>query len=116
MSTSPHPDQITPKLRELDLSPFVLGEVAGLRLRKPVSLLPYLSENQQLICLDHEPWDLQAFAPTRGELFDELKDELRMLWLEFAQEDDLRLSEPAQRLKQQLLSDWEEIGDAQGQA
>jgi len=62
--------------------------------------------------MEYKPWGLDVFAPTRAELLLELKSQLKMLWLEYAQASDDVLSEPALRVKNQLLEDWEEVGRA----
>jgi hypothetical protein len=103
---------------DLDLSPLSLSAVSvrgvHLRARQPLELAPVLSEGEQLVCLAHEPWSLDVFAPTRTELLVEAKEQLFMLWQEYALASDDVLSEPAQRVKQKLLEDWEEVGRAQG--
>lgn len=103
---------------DLDLSPLSLSEmnVRGmhLRARQPLELAPALSEDEQLVCLAYEPWSLDVFAPTRKELLVEAKEQLFVLWQEYAQASDDVLSEPAQRVKRKLLEDWVEVGRAQG--
>lgn len=109
-----HPVKIVEveEIRELDLSPFVITEIStGTRQLKspaPLNLQPFLSENEQLLCLRHESLGVDVFAATRPELFDELKEQLFMLWTEFAQEDDDALSSPARHLKQALLRQFVE--------
>lgn len=106
-----HPQRIddVEEILELDLSPFRLREFpvgsGAVRLNDPMLLTPYMSEDQQLICLTHEPWDLHVFAPTRSELSQELEVHMRMLWDEYAVEDDDVLDARAIELKQQLLKD-----------
>jgi hypothetical protein len=118
MDDEGHPKRIdeVEQIRDLDLSPFVLGEIDGrdfrLRPRGAFSFLPALTDDEQFLSLEHSPWSLDVFATTRAELFAELKEQLLMLWREYAREQDDALSEPAQRIKQQLLVDWEEITDA----
>jgi hypothetical protein len=113
-----HPKKIVEaeEIRDLDLSPFVLGEVVGeevrLKLTKQVILTPILSESEQLICLEYADWDLSVFAPTRLELYVELKEQVLMLWGEYAKEDDEVLSEPAKALKAKLLRDFQEVANA----
>ena len=112
-----HPKKIVEaeEIRDLDLSPFVLGEVVGenlrLKLSKQVTLTPALSDSEQLICLEYADWDLDVFAATRLELFDELKEQILMLWAEYAKEGDAVLSEPAKALKARLLRDFQEVGN-----
>ena len=54
------------------------------------------------------------FAPTRQELAAEVREQIAMLWTEYALEDDAALSKPALRLKAALLRDFEEVRHAQG--
>lgn len=106
-----HPERIddVEEIMELDLSPFrltVFTLAAGaLNLRETLLLQPYLSEDEQLLCLEHEPWDLLVYAQTRQELSQELRAHMAMLWSEYAMEDDIALDGPALALKQRLLSD-----------
>jgi len=118
MDDDNHPKKIVEveAIRELDLSPFNLTEVSGrsrlIRMREPLTLVPRLSESQQLIYLEHEPLDISVFAPTRAELLAELKEQVLVLWEEYAAEDDAVLSVPARSLKQRLLQAWEAVGRA----
>jgi predicted HicB family RNase H-like nuclease len=79
-----------------------------LKPKNPISLLPVLTDDEQFLCLEHASWSLDVFATTRAELLAELKEQMLMLWQEYACEQDEALSEPAQQVKQQLLADWEE--------
>jgi len=102
-----HPKRIVEvsRIEELDLSPFVVNElVAGVALAQPLRLDPFLSDDQQLLRLQDENLDIDVFAHTRGELLQELRDQLAMLWEEYAQEQDEALSEPARALKYAVLS------------
>jgi hypothetical protein len=101
-----HPRRIVEvsRIEELDLSPFVIVEFAnGIPLAEPLRLDPILSEDQQLIRLQNDTLDIDVFAHTRGELLVELRSQLEMLWVEYAQEHDDALSAPAQALKRRLL-------------
>jgi hypothetical protein len=103
---------------DLDLSPFSLSDVDvhefHLHARRIVELVPILSEDEQLLCMGHEPWSLDVFAATRAELLVEVKNQLLMLWKEYAKAPDESLSVPALRVKRQLLEDWSEADRAQG--
>ncbi|MFO1430533.1 MAG: hypothetical protein U1F76_10405 [Candidatus Competibacteraceae bacterium] len=118
MDDDDHPKRIdeVEHIRDLDLSPFVLGEIESrdfrLRPRRAISLLPSLTEDEQFLCLEQAPWSLDVFATTRAELFSELKEQMLMLWQEYAREQDEALSEPAKQVKQHLLADWEEVRNA----
>lgn len=113
-----HPCKIVDveEIREIDLSPFVVSEIAvgelHLVTHAPVSLTPTLTESEQLLCLEHAPWDLDVFAATRQELAAELREQIAMLWTEYAQEEDDMLAEPARRLKATLLRDFKEVPHA----
>jgi hypothetical protein len=117
MDDDSHPKRIdeVEQIRDLDLSPFVLREIEGrdvcLRPRSTFSFLPALTDDEQFLCLEHAPWSLDVFAATRAELFAELKEQMLMLWMEYARERDDALSEPAKRIKRQLLADWEETAN-----
>ena len=118
MDDDGHPKRIdeVEQIRDLDLSPFVLGEIEGrdvrLRPRSTFSFLPALTDDEQFLCLEHAPWSLDVFAPTRAELFAELKEQMLMLWGEYAREQDDALSEPAKQVKRRLLADWEGVANA----
>lgn len=103
---------------DLDLSPLALSEVdvrdVHLHAHETLELAPVLSEDEQLVCLIHEPWSLDVFAPTRAELLIEAKEQLAMMWKEYVQVSDDMLSEPAQRVKRQLSKDWVEVERAEG--
>jgi hypothetical protein len=93
------------RIEDLDLSPFVVTEfVPGVTLRQPFRLEPFLSDDEQLLRLEHRELDIDVFAPTRSELLSELREQLAMLWHEYASEDDDALSSAARQLKQSLVS------------
>lgn len=102
-----HPRQIVEvsQIEELDLSPFVVTEFTPeAPLKEPLRLEPFLSDDEQLLRLEHAELDIDVFAPTRGELLNELREQLAMLWMEFAEEADENLSEPAVQLKSRLIN------------
>lgn len=120
MDDENHPKKIVEveQVRDLDLSPFIIGVISGesfsLKPRRSLHLEPVLSDNEQLICIERTEWSLDVFATTRSELFEELKEQLLMLWIEYAREEDGELSSPALAVKQKLNADWEEVTHAQG--
>lgn len=97
----------------LDLSPFELQEVdlenSRLRFREPLVLKPFLDGSSQLLVIENEDWELSVFAPTREQLWEELREQIAMLWREYAQEDDDVLSPPALTFKRYLLRHIEEL-------
>lgn len=114
-----HPERINDveDITELDLSPFRISriEVDGgtLLMRTPVITTPYLTEDQQLLCMDYEPWNLHVYAESRRELGTEITAYMRMLWEEYALGEDSLMTEDGRRLKYQLLQDLELIDNAE---
>lgn len=96
----------------LDLSPFEIEEFEfdnfRLRFRAPLTLSLQLDESEQLLCIEDEDWSLNVFAPSREQLWEELREQMEMLWTEYAREADVNLSAPALALKQRLLAGMEE--------
>ncbi len=101
---------------DLDLSPFVIAEASGprsiLQAKGRVELSPKLTPDEQLVCIEYGPWGLDVFAETRTELLLEARNQLLMLWSEYAREADEVLSGPALKVKRQLLVDWAEVARA----
>jgi len=96
----------------LDLSAFEVEAFEfdhfQLRFRTPLTLALSLDESEQLLCIENEDWGLNVFADSREQLWQELREQMEMLWLEYAREDDDQLSAPALALKQRLLAGIEE--------
>jgi hypothetical protein len=119
MDEEGHPCKIVEveAIRDLDLSPFVLSEiptdVGRIRFRTSLSLEPTLSESQQLICIEYEPYDIHVYASTRTDLLAELREQLTMLWREYALENEAVLAEPSRELRLRLRRDWEVIANAE---
>lgn len=55
---------------------------------------------------------LDAFAATKDELAAEVRDQLAMLWKEYALADDTELTESARAVKRNLLATFEEARHA----
>ncbi len=103
-------------IEPVDLSPIVITTVPAfaLKLRQPLELQPFLDdESQQYLCVAAPEIGLDAFALNRQQLFDEIHEQLGMLWVEYAQEANERLDNQAQRLKEALKNLIEEVIDAQ---
>jgi hypothetical protein len=113
MDVEGYPKKMTDvdRITDVDLTPFVLNEVTRgqirIRFREPLTLVPKLTESQQLMFLEDETFGIEVFAPSRSELLEELKEQVIMLWTEYATEDDDNLSDLAKALKKRLLSFWE---------
>lgn len=111
LDTEGHPERIdnVEEITELDLSPFRINqiEVNGgiLQTRTPVMTTPYLTEDQQLLCMDYEPWNLSVYAESRRELGTEITAYMQMLWEEYASVEDSLMTEGGRKLKNQLLHD-----------
>lgn len=103
-------------IRELDLSPFLVTSVTygelELDANQSLSLVPYLDQSKQLICIDYPQLGIDLFAETRRKLSLELDEQIAMLWLEYARATDDELDEPASKLKIALLRTFHEVKDA----
>jgi hypothetical protein len=100
---------------DLDTSPITLQEVpfrgGALRFGSALELRPEMTEFRQLLFLEHEPLGINVHAPTRDELVEEVYEQIRMLWIEYATENDEHLSPPALALKTRLLNHITETAD-----
>jgi hypothetical protein len=98
---------------ELNLSPFVLESVpltqGVLKLKNKLPLQPTLSESGELLELEHKALQIDVFAPTRELLWQELMEQLRMLWQEYAEAPIEELSPPAQELRAKLRAAMEVV-------
>jgi hypothetical protein len=105
-------------IREVDLSPFYLNEFEydsyRIKFREPLNLEPCLDESKQLFLLQHEKLGIDIFAYTRDELEIAVREELDVLWRNYAKADDSELTEGAIRLKSDLLAAIEEFKNANG--
>ena len=103
-------------IRDLDLSALVLDEFIckGETLKASPSLLlePTLDESKQLLCVEHGELGLDVYATTREVLLAELREQLAMLWQEYALARDDELDAPARQLKQALLKRISEVPHA----
>lgn len=99
-------------ISELDLSPFYLSVFQypdrSLVLTTPTRVEPQMDETGQLICIENEDLGISVFARTREALLDELKEEIEILWCEYAKEKDEMLTDKALRLKKNLLANLRE--------
>jgi predicted ATPase len=89
----------------VDGSPFVVTELEKLpvRMTPPLELVPVLDEeSQQYLCVADSDLGLDAFALTRDHLFDDVQEQLCMLWREYALAPDEELDGAAIRLKARL--------------
>lgn len=113
-----HPERIddVEEITELDLSPFRINRIETdsgiLMTRVPVIVVPYLTEDQRLLYVDYDPWNLHVYAESRRELGTEVTAYVRMLWREYALGDDSVMTEHGGRLKYQLLQDLELVNNA----
>jgi hypothetical protein len=120
MDDDGHPRRIVEveQIQELDLSPFTTEDVECgslvLHPRRRLDIRPSVSEDEQLVRIEYPPWGLDVFASTRAELYGEFREQIAMLWVEYATADDVALSDAAVKVKRCLLSDWEEVAGAKG--
>ncbi len=108
MDEEQHPKKIVEveAIEDLDLTSFAISEVnwgSGiLRFHEALAIKPSLDESEQLLQVEYPDLGIDAFAPTRTELYEEILDQIRMLWIEYAEETDENLSAPALNLKHRL--------------
>lgn len=70
----------------------------------PIQITPSLDpETQQWFTASAPDFNIEAAGRTREELFDDVVEQLRFLWQEYACEDDDKLSQDAIALKHRLL-------------
>ena len=103
-------------IEELDLSPMFLsvvplGDGRTVRLKERLQLPIVLSESEQLLSIEYEPLQVDVFAATRDQLWEELLEQVAMLWVEYAEADEEELSPPARELRRRLLAIGEVVLD-----
>lgn len=107
-------------IQEIDLSPLVLERVQGavrrLRFRGGPRTVPVrLDDEGHLLVAEDAALDVHVFAPTRGELAAELVEQIEMLWLEYAEAEDVTLTPGAVELAR-MLREQVEIANDDSQA
>lgn len=104
---TPHSITDVIAISDLDLSPFEISRVdsdsVSLQFNEPLMLEPFLDESEQLICLQQADLGIDVFAQTRDQLWEEVREQIVMLWREYALEGDQVLTASALKLKQHLL-------------
>jgi len=97
-------------------APFRLSTLSfgdySLRFRTPLELIPTLDESRQLICLEYPLLGIDAYAMTREELEEALKEDIDVLWRNYARADPGILAEDARIVRRNLLNAIEEIDGA----
>jgi hypothetical protein len=85
-------------------------ETLPARFHEPLELTPFLDDDsQQYLCVAEPSLCLDAFALNREQLFDEIQEQLAMLWHEYALADDAVLDDEALKLKAALNARMEAI-------
>lgn len=102
-------------IRYLDTDPVEIREVPLddrlLRFEPPLVLKPELTGSNQLMFVEHADYGINAHAQTRDELIEEIFEQVRVLWTEYAEEDDANLTGAALALKKRLRSGVAEYSD-----
>jgi hypothetical protein len=115
-----YPKQLTEvnRIEPIDLSSVIvtespLSEHSILRALSPLELEVSLDdESGQYMVVEDSRLGINAFALNRELLMDELEEQLRMLWTEYAKAADNELDEESQERKRALLAAFEEAADA----
>lgn len=84
----------------------------AMRKRRGVSLPVEMGGENGLRTARADRIGLDAFAATKDELAAEVRNQLAMLWKEYALADDAELTESARAVKRNLLATFEEARDA----
>jgi hypothetical protein len=109
----PQKIQAVTNIQPLDLSDFIISEIACgeclLQFREPLTLSPEPTETKQYLILRHDDLDIDVIALTREELLNELHEQIDVLWREYAKEEDARLTPAALVLKRRLLDAIQEV-------
>lgn len=105
-------------IQEVDLTPIELDDIKyndriKLHFKNRVVLTPVLDDTEQLYVINYSELGLDAFAYTRQEITDDIKDDIIYLWEEYAKAEDNELSNDAKELKNKLLDSIEEVENVQ---
>lgn len=96
------------KIEPVDLDHFTIAEIffnGDLFFVEPaLEIQPKLDETKQYLVVEVEELDLNVCGITRDVLVEEIQEHLNMLWIEYANEDDAKLTESSKKLKQSLKS------------
>lgn len=100
-------------IEAVDLSDFILESIPFkdkiLTLKTPLILTPTLNDTKQLLCIENANLGIDVFAYTREKLLEELQEQLAALWIEYALEDESKLTISARELKKNLLAAFDEV-------
>jgi hypothetical protein len=80
--------------------------------RLSARLAPIVETSDGIFSVHLDEIGLDAFSESRDGLVAEVKEQLAMLWKEYALADDSDLTESAQKVKRNLLAMFEETGNA----
>ena len=97
----------------MDLSPLDLLEVRRadlhLRFKRILILAPVADETGTLLCARNEMFGLDVSASNRAELMEELRDQIALVWREYARAMPEPLTPGAQQLRANLLEHIERL-------
>ena len=98
---------------QFDLSNLIVKDIKfsnGVLYRKngPLVVCPTISPSGSMYQLEIEELEISIVAFDREELEDTLIEYLIVLWENYAQVDDAKLTKSARRLKQRICSEFEE--------
>jgi predicted RNase H-like HicB family nuclease len=94
-------------IHELDLSPMVIESIMGtrryLRVRaEPLTFQVDLDEDGQYLAVSDPELDIHVFGQTRADVLSELLAQLEMMWLEYAEAEEIHLTAGAASLGRSL--------------
>ncbi len=93
---------------DIDMVEILPKNLEILNVKMP-SVEVFLSEDKQVFHAEYEAFDICQVAYTRAEMLNILKSEMEILWMEYALEDDEKLSPCARVLKRKLKRSFREV-------
>lgn len=99
-----------PESLEIDVEDVPIGEGVVLTRREPLVLRASFRGPDDCYCAEVPGLDVPIAAYSRMELYDALRDLIAVFWMEYALEDDAKLTARGRRLKARLRRDYREVG------
>jgi hypothetical protein len=101
------------KIKEISLSPISMPVYffngTTLRVKPPKKITFKVKHEDGLYIIEKKAYSLLAFSITRDGLISELCEQVVFLWEEFVKDTSTPLTASAEKLRQKLIADFEEI-------
>lgn len=99
-----------PESLEIEVGDIPIGKGVVLIRREPLVLRASLGGPDDCYCAEVPGLNVPIAAYSRMELIDALRDLIAVFWMEYALEDDAKLTARGRRLKARLRRDYREVG------